>query len=126
VINQKMDLPQETMVWYVVPALRRALVVQLKLLGLQQKDIAPLLGVTPSAISQYAKDKRASLGTNIVAKEPLSSELQKSALLISKAKDESVAIKEINRICELIRNKKIICEFHKINHPNSTCNICYN
>lgn len=120
-----MDLPQETMLWYVVPALRRALVTELKTLGLQQKDIAPLLGVTPSAISQYMKDKRASSGTKIVLKEPLKSELHRSAEVISKAKDETVAVREINRLCEIVRNKKIICQFHKLRFPNSKCNVCY-
>ena len=120
-----MDLPQETMLWYVVPAIRRALMIELKAKGLMQKDIAPMLGITEAAVSQYMKDKRATLGKDILSKEPLKSEISKSADKIAGAKDETATVREINRICAIVRDKKIICQFHKLRYPNEKCNICY-
>jgi predicted transcriptional regulator len=120
-----MDLPQETMLWYVVPAIRRALMIELKARGLKQKEIAPLLGVTDAAVSQYMKDKRATLGKDVIAREPLLSEIRTSADVIVKTKDHKASVREINRICAIVRDKKIICQFHKLRYPNEKCNICY-
>ena len=120
-----MDLPQETMLWYVVPAIRRALLLELKKEGLKQKDIAPLLGVTEAAVSQYVKDKRATLGKDIVDKEPLASEIRSSAAYILKLKTKAATIREINRLCNIVQKKKILCKFHHIRYPDKKCNICY-
>ena len=54
-----MELPQEIELWYVIPAIRKQLVIELKRKGLKQKAIAPILGITEAAISQYNRDKRA-------------------------------------------------------------------
>jgi hypothetical protein len=51
-------LPQEVEVWYLIPALRKALAMHFLGKELKQKDIAKLLGVTEAAISQYKKQKR--------------------------------------------------------------------
>ncbi|MFT4310162.1 MAG: transcriptional regulator [Candidatus Woesearchaeota archaeon] len=53
-------LPQEFEVWYVIPALRRALSIALiDNHKLKQKEVAQLLGVSEAAISQYRTTKRA-------------------------------------------------------------------
>ncbi|PKK81706.1 MAG: transcriptional regulator [Thermoplasmata archaeon HGW-Thermoplasmata-2] len=53
-----MKMPCELIVWYVLPSIRRDLAAALKKKGMSQKEIAEKLGVTPAAISQYAKAKR--------------------------------------------------------------------
>ena len=47
--------PQEIEVWYILPAIRKELVVVLKESGLTQRKIAGMLKVTEAAISQYSK-----------------------------------------------------------------------
>ncbi|MFH1405899.1 MAG: hypothetical protein ABIG52_01635 [Nanoarchaeota archaeon] len=51
--------PQEIEVWYILPAIRKELVLALKEKGHTQKEIASFLNVTEPAISQYTKEKRA-------------------------------------------------------------------
>jgi len=52
-------MPQEIEVWYLLPALRRALSQFFKEeYNLKQKDIADLLGLTEAAVSQYTRAKR--------------------------------------------------------------------
>jgi predicted transcriptional regulator len=123
-----MELPQEIELWYVIPAIRKALVTELKKHNLKQKEIAPLLGITESAISQYTKDKRAAHCYDAFNKSPLESEIKESAkkIINQKSPDPTVAIKEINRLCNFIKKNKIICDIHrKQNKSLKSCDICY-
>ena len=52
--------PEEIDVWYVFPALRREIAVELKKIGMKSNKIAELLGITKAAVSQYLSGKRAS------------------------------------------------------------------
>jgi predicted transcriptional regulator len=54
-----MKLPCEEALWYVLPQIRSDLSRELIKNGLSQKEVAELLGLTPSAVSQYAHKKRA-------------------------------------------------------------------
>ena len=54
-----MKLPCEEALWYVLPQIRSDLAKELIKNGLSQKEVAELLGLTPSAVSQYAHKKRA-------------------------------------------------------------------
>ena len=55
-----MKLPQEIEVQYIIPALRRELVKELKALKLSQKQIADELELTEAGVSQYLSGKRGS------------------------------------------------------------------
>jgi predicted transcriptional regulator len=123
-----MELPQEIELWYVIPSIRKALVTELKKQNLKQKDIAALLGITGPAISQYLKDKRASHCYEAFQKSPLKDDIKRSAKTIAEQKspDPSIAIKEINRLCRIIRKSKVICEIHRKQNPKmKSCDICY-
>jgi predicted transcriptional regulator len=123
-----MELPQEVELWYVVPSIRKALVTELKKHDLKQKDIAPLLGITEAAVSQYMRDKRASACYDAFQQEPLSSEIKKAAdnILKNGADDSSIAMKEITRLCKLIKDNKIICDIHRKQNPGvGKCDICF-
>ena len=123
-----MELPQEIELWYVIPAIRKALVTELKKHGLKQKDIAPLLGITDAAVSQYMHDKRASCCYEAFKKNPLKSEIQKSAryLLDQKHPNPAVVMREINRLCHIIKESKIICDIHRKQNPDlKSCDICF-
>jgi len=52
--------PQEIEVWYVLPAIRRAVCKSLVAKGMSQRAVARLLGITEPAVSQYIRSKRAS------------------------------------------------------------------
>jgi len=124
-----MELPQEVELWYVIPTIRKALVTELKKQGLKQKEIAPLLGITESAVSQYMRDKRACCCYDAFEKDPLKSEIKRSADMLLKAKgapDPAIAMKEITRLCRMIKENKIICDIHRKQNPDvGKCDICF-
>lgn len=51
--------PQEIEVWYVLPSIRRAICRGLVKLGMSQREVARMLGLTEPAVSQYLGNKRA-------------------------------------------------------------------
>jgi predicted transcriptional regulator len=123
-----MELPQEVELWYVIPAIRKALVTELKKHDMKQKDIAPLLGITEAAVSQYMCDKRAACCYDAFQEAPLKQEIEKAAdtILNQESPDPAVAIKEVNRLCKMIRESKVICDIHRKQNPNlASCDICH-
>ena len=53
-------MPQEIEVWYLLPALRREIALELiNKYKFSQREISEILGITESAVSQYLKSKRA-------------------------------------------------------------------
>ncbi|NQU79031.1 hypothetical protein HQ545_04655 [Candidatus Woesearchaeota archaeon] len=121
-----MDLPQEIMIWYVVPSIRKALVFELKNQGLKQKEIAPLMGLTEAAVSQYITDKRGVFCEEIFKSKQLVDEVKISADAIRLSSDSNTAVREVNRLCGLIKESKIICDVHRKKDPAlKECDICY-
>lgn len=123
-----MELPQEVELWYVVPTIRKALVTELKNHGLKQKDIAPLLGITEAAVSQYLHDKRACCCYDAFQQEPLRGEIEVSAKKIMEQKDPdpAVAMREITRLCRIIKESRVICDIHRKQNPGlGKCDICF-
>jgi len=103
-----MEMPQELEIWYVIPAIRKEFVNVFREKGLSQKEIAEILNVSKSAVSQYVNEKRARL---FLLNNQIKTEIRKSANdIINK---NSSLMKEIQRICTLIRKSKILCELHK-------------
>jgi uncharacterized protein len=115
-----LEMPQEIEVWYIIPALRRELARELVNLGLRQKDVAKTLGITPSAISQYTKKKRAK---DIVFPKAILDSIKMSAASI-KHKPDSVR-REIQKLCTKVRSSGTLCEIHrKIAKNLDHCKIC--
>jgi len=101
-------MPQEIEVWYIIPAIRRELAKSMKKLGIKQKKIAEILGVTNAAVSQYLKEKR--------AKDfPIDGKTKKMIDECAKklSKGESCPIKGIQDICNYIEKKGGLCDLHK-------------
>ncbi len=121
-----MNLPQEIEVWYVVPLIRKLLVFDLKKRGLKQNEIARLLKLTESAVSQYIKEKRAK-DYDISIPEDVQTFVVKAVdKIISEDGNNHVAVKQINFLCGLFREKKIICQVHrKIDPDFEDCAVCY-
>ncbi|MGB9749192.1 MAG: transcriptional regulator [Candidatus Woesearchaeota archaeon] len=111
--------PQEIEVWYVLPAIRRNLSKELLRLGVKKSEIAKKLDITKAAVSHYIGEKR---GYSIKVKG-LNTELKKSAQRIANGE---CATREIQRLCLLVRNKGLLCRFHREYDSNikKVCNFC--
>jgi predicted transcriptional regulator len=98
-------LPQKAESTYLIPAIRKELAVILRR-KLSDAEIARRLGLTKSAISQYAHKKRAS---SIKFPVKIKKEINKSAKAVIKGKNAKA---EIVKILDLARE------------TNYTCSIC--
>lgn len=112
--------PQEVEVLYIIPAIRRALAVELKALGMKQKDIASLLAVTEAAVSQYLNQKRAAA---ISLDERMQAEVKISA---KRVKDQMTMLIEIQRLLRMIKLSDTICKIHRqYSNMPSACSVCF-
>ncbi|MBI2146530.1 hypothetical protein HYU22_04275 [Candidatus Woesearchaeota archaeon] len=103
----KMILPQEIETFYVIPALRKHLALELDKNGMKQKDVAAILGINTAAISQYRSAKR---GGKIHFNEPIVAEISTSA---SRINDRLSYIRETQRLLRVIRAQGVLCTIHK-------------
>ncbi len=102
----KLLQPQEIEVYYFIPAIRSNLAMEMKKLGKSQKEIADLLQIQESTVSQYMSEKR---GVLEFSKEIIA-QIRGSALNI---KTRMEALEEIQRILMLLRRNGFLCEIHK-------------
>ena len=115
-----MKMPYEIIVWYLLPALRKQLVIELKSSGMPQKTIAKKLHITEAAISQYLHNKRGS--KNIKLGTILTDEIKKSTKTIKDSNDNNIAERELVRLVRLSHKEKTLCPKCKI--KDGKCNIC--
>lgn len=106
--GEKLIFPQEIEVWYVLPAIRRALALELIHEGLPQKKIAQSLGVTEAAISQYKKEKRAH---QVIFNELITAEIKKSAIILKDS--PHMLFQEMMKINKLVKKTGLFCELHR-------------
>lgn len=112
--------PNEIIYWEILPAIRSSMVFEMKEQGVSQVQIAQILGITPSAVSQYLKSKRG----NFEFSEDFRSEIRNSVKKLTNKNSEAFA--ETNRLIKLFEKSKEICVV--CNNKNSTssgCNVCY-
>ena len=113
--------PQEIQVWYIIPALRKELTLEMKKLGLDQKTIAKIIGVTEAAVSQYIKEKRAN---EIEFDQKTKDEIKKSAQLISQ--NGKLLFQEMQHLINQALENKVLCKFcHSINDLPENCDVCF-
>lgn len=112
---KKFLLPQEIEVYYIIPTVKRYLTQFMKEDEMKQKDIAKALQIQEATVSQYLSNKR---GHQIDFDEDIQKEIKKSSKNIS---DMGTYIFEMQRLLQIIRSSKTICEVHKqfSNVPNS-------
>ena len=99
--------PQEIEVFYILPAIRRQLVLFMKNRGLKQNEIARLLEINSAAVSQYVSAKR---GHQIEFQGKVLDEIKISAGRIT---NQSTLLMETQRLLKLIRESKALCEVHR-------------
>lgn len=102
-----MKLPQEIEVQYIIPALRRELVKELKKLNCSQKEISESLELTEAGISQYLSGKR---GSEVKFDKYMEKEIQISAKRIKEGKSPFT---ELQRLCSLCKTNMVLCAVHK-------------
>ena len=97
--------PCEHMQWHGLPIIRKELVKSLiNNYGLNQKETAEILGLTPAAVSQYINKKR---GKIEVLDNVIINEINNSAEKIINL-GPSVVISEICRICQIFRKHNML------------------
>ena len=115
-------MPQEIEVWYLIPAIRKELAkIFISKYEMSQKEIADILGLTESAVSQYLKDKRGNqLKFNLNERKIIN----KTAKKISEDKNNS--IKHLYNLCNSLKNTETICDLHRKHNPkiSKDCDFC--
>lgn len=93
--------PCEYVIWNILPSIRKEFAKSLiEIYGLNQKQAAEILGVTPAAICYYLSNKRGGID---ITNEGILNEIDKSAKLIYKNRGKEVT-RETCRICRLIKS----------------------
>lgn len=97
--------PCEYMQWHGLPIIRKELVKSLiNNHGLNQKETAKILGITPAAVSQYLSKKRGKIS---IVDNAIISEINVSAEKIIN-NGPSVVLLEICRICHILRENNVL------------------
>ena len=105
-------LPQEIEIFYIIPAIRKELTKNLLKQGLSKTEIASILGITKSAVSQYISSKRGNLKLSKKTKQNIKKSCKKII------KDKGVIIDEINNIVGFMKKSGEICEVCKKYNKN--------
>jgi len=96
--------PCEYMMWNGLPVIRKEIAESMiQDFGLNQKEAAEKLGVTPAAVCQYLSKKR---GKIKIIDDTILKEINKSAERIINEADGAV-ISETCRICKILINKGV-------------------
>ena len=99
-------LPQEIEVWYIIPAIRREMAMCFsREYKISYDNVALMMGLTKAAISQYIAGKRVE---RIKMHPKALEEVKISCNRI--VKNKSNVAKEILRVLEIIKKKKLHCE----------------
>lgn len=97
-------IPCEYIVWNVLPTIRKEFAKSMmKNHGLNQKEIAKILNITSSAVSQYLSNKRGGID---ITDHKILSEIDKSVKNIIQKRTSKFS-NETCRICTLLKNKKL-------------------
>ncbi len=103
----KQLFPQEIEVWYILPAVRKALAEEMMAQGMPQKRIALLLGTSEATISHYRRERRAK---KEIFNSMIKKEVKKAVERIEK--NRALLFDEVIKLCKLARKERIICQVH--------------
>ena len=97
--------PCEKIIWQILPAIRKEFSKSLmKNYGLNQRQIAEILEISPAAVCQYFSNKRGELN---IENEKILNEIDESARIIFEDGSAKL-IGETCRICKLFKSKENI------------------
>jgi hypothetical protein len=98
------QMPCQYMIWNGLPAIRKEIAESMiNNFGLNQKEAAQKLGVTPAAICQYLSKKR---GKIRIVDEFILKEINISTERIIQNEEEAV-VSETCRLCKILRSKQV-------------------
>ena len=107
--------PCEYIVWNILPTIRSEIVRSLiNDFGLNQKEAAAKLGITPAAVCLYLSDKRANIK---IKDEKIIKEIRASTKNIIKEGNIDL-VGEVCRICNIIKSKKLFPFFNSKTNDN--------
>lgn len=117
---KKLVQPQEVIVWFVLPAIRREITKTLIYeYSLPQKEIAKRFGLTEPAISQYKKGVRGDVEFDPKILETINESARKIA------EDEASAPREVQRVLKFIEKSGFLCKLHKkYGAVHDGCHMC--
>ena len=100
-----MKVPCEIILWHILPAIRKEFARGLmKNYGLNQKQVAELLGITPAAVCQYLSNKR---GYYKLTDDNILNEIEKSIDILFHNGSVHI-VNETCRVCTIIKSKGIV------------------
>ncbi|MBI2141203.1 helix-turn-helix domain-containing protein [Candidatus Woesearchaeota archaeon] len=112
--------PQEVEVFYILPAIRSGMAAAMKKQGMSQKDIAGLLCVQESTISQYLSSKRAA---EVKFNDHINKEI---AAAVKRIKTKSDLVRETQNILAMAKSEKILCRVHEsVADLPAGCDVCF-
>ncbi len=120
-----MKQPTELMTMFIIPGIRNQIVKELKILGLKQEEIARIFDITPSAVSQYIKDKRGSeveFCSNFLKRLKMEAKKIYNNLSDDLEVNKKLVFKTINELSLFYRKKKMLCPMCKIENEIDNCN----
>ena len=119
-MKTQLIMPQEFEVFYVLPGIRREMALAMKAAGKKQKDIAKLLCVEESTVSQYVNDGRAT-------KLKLSKKIKDAVAESSRNIHDNVSlIRETRKVLSLLMKENVTCKLHKlIAKLPDDCKVCF-
>ena len=125
-------LPIDIEYWYILPLLRKEFAKSLKTIGkLRQKEIASIMGISESAVSQYLKGTRATLineeGEEFPIPEFVYEGISEAIHGILKNKNHLEFLVQMNKLIIKIRAKptQFLCKVHRLyGKVEEPCRIC--
>ncbi|UCH36868.1 MAG: hypothetical protein JSV76_04030 [Candidatus Bathyarchaeota archaeon] len=123
-----MIVPCEIAAKAVVPTIRAMVAKKLnQVYHLKQQDIANLLGLTQSAVSQYLSNVRGKALDleGIEEVEPVVQDLVR--IVIAKSPNTRFICAKYCEACRIVREKRLLCSLHQQLDPTfdvSNCDIC--
>jgi uncharacterized protein len=111
---------EEVEVFYILPAIRNGMARALKKLGRKQSEIARILCVQESTVSQYISSKRAS---GIRLPKRMISFIESA---IKKIKNKEDLLNETRKLLDMARQEKLTCSVHKkVADMPEGCRVCF-
>lgn len=117
-----MLLPYELATRYAIPALRAIVAKRLiKQYGKTQMQVAKLLGITQSAVSNYVREKRGDCRDLQLRLETIKAIREKvdeiTSLLVQKRLSLEKILLEFTEACNIALQKRMLCGIHKMCEP---------
>lgn len=102
------NLPQEIEVWYVIPSIRKEISkILLKDYKMKYDEIAKLIGVTKSAVSQYLSGKRGEINLN----KEVKNKIKKITKELVEGKKKFIEV--VAEVINFMKKKKYFCDVCK-------------